>query len=66
MSVGGIILAAGQGARMGRPKQLAPLEGRSLLQHVIDAAVAAPLDGIVVVLATRRTRWRRPSPCRPA
>jgi CTP:molybdopterin cytidylyltransferase MocA len=35
---------------MGRPKQLAPLEGRPLLQHVIDVAVAAPLDGIVVVL----------------
>ncbi len=35
---------------MGRPKQLLALEGRPLLQHVIDAAVAAPLDGIVVVL----------------
>ena len=50
MNVGGIILAAGRGARMGRPKQLLPLDGRPLLQHVIDAAVAAPLDGIVVVL----------------
>jgi hypothetical protein len=50
VSVVGIILAAGRGARMGRPKQLLPLDGRPLLQHVIDTAVAAPLDGIVVVL----------------
>ncbi len=50
MSVGGIILAAGHGARMGRPKQLSALDGRPLLQHVIDAAAAARLDGVVVVL----------------
>jgi nicotine blue oxidoreductase len=50
VSVGGIILAAGHGARMGRPKQLLTLDGRPLLQHVIDTAAAAPLDGVVVVL----------------
>ena len=35
---------------MGRPKQLLELDGRPLLQHVIDTAAAAPLDGVVVVL----------------
>ena len=50
MSVFGIILAAGRGTRMGRPKQLLPLDGRPLLQHVVDAAAAAPLDGVVLVL----------------
>ena len=41
VSVGGIVLAAGRGARMGRPKQLLPLDGRPLLQHVLDAAASA-------------------------
>jgi molybdenum cofactor cytidylyltransferase len=35
---------------MGRPKQLLPLEGRPLLQHTVDAAVASNLDEIIVVL----------------
>ena len=35
---------------MGTPKQLLPLDGRPLLQHVIDAAVAASIPRIVLVL----------------
>lgn len=50
MTVVGIVLAAGRGARMGRPKQLLPLDGRPMLQHVLDAAAAAPLDDLVLVL----------------
>ncbi len=49
MSVTGIILAAGRGSRMGAPKQLLLLDGRPLLQHVVDAAAAA-LDDAVMVL----------------
>lgn len=45
-----IVLAAGTSSRLGRPKQLADLEGRPLLQHVVDAALAAPVDEVVVVL----------------
>jgi molybdenum cofactor cytidylyltransferase len=45
-----LILAAGRSARMGAPKALLPLAGRPMLQHVIDAAVAAPVPGIVLVL----------------
>jgi len=46
-----IILAAGESRRFGAVKQLAELEGRPLLQHVIDAVVAVPdLDPVVVVL----------------
>jgi molybdenum cofactor cytidylyltransferase len=48
--VAGIILAAGRSARMGRPKQLLSVAGRPLLQHVLDAAVAARLGTIVLVL----------------
>jgi nicotine blue oxidoreductase len=46
-----IVLAAGAGVRMGgRVKQLLPLDGRPLVQHPIDAAVAAGLEDVVVVL----------------
>jgi len=46
----GLILAAGAGSRFGGDKLLAPLEGRPLIAHVVDAARAAGLDPIVVVL----------------
>ncbi len=46
----GIVLAAGSSRRMGEPKQLLPLAGRPLLQHVLDAAAAAALDAIILVL----------------
>jgi molybdenum cofactor cytidylyltransferase len=48
--VSGVVLAAGAATRMGRPKQLLELDGRSLLQHVVDAALASRLDEVVVVL----------------
>lgn len=48
--VGVLVLAAGSSRRLGRPKQLLDLEGRPLLQHVIDAAAAAGSQQIVVVL----------------
>jgi molybdenum cofactor cytidylyltransferase len=49
-SVGAVILAAGSSRRLGRPKQLLELEGKPLLQHVIDAAGAADVGEIVVVM----------------
>lgn len=48
----GVVLAAGASTRMGHAKQLLPLRGRPLLQHVLDAAAAAGLDEIVLVLGT--------------
>ena len=47
-----VILAAGEGRRMGagRVKQLLPVGGRPMLQHPIDAAVAAGIDDLRLVL----------------
>jgi len=45
-----VILAAGTGSRMGRVKQMLPLAGRPVLQHVLDAAAASGAGEIVVVL----------------
>ncbi|HWD09809.1 MAG TPA: nucleotidyltransferase family protein [Actinomycetota bacterium] len=50
--ISGIVLAGGTSSRLGRPKQLLTLDGRPVLQHVVDAA-AAPGSGlgeVVVVL----------------
>ncbi|HEX5882070.1 MAG TPA: nucleotidyltransferase family protein [Actinomycetota bacterium] len=46
----GVVLAAGGSTRMGRPKQVAELDGRPLLAHVLATAAAAPLDRVVVAL----------------
>jgi CTP:molybdopterin cytidylyltransferase MocA len=46
----GVVLAAGGSTRMGRPKQLAGLDGRPLLAHVLAALEDAPVDRVVVAL----------------
>jgi molybdenum cofactor cytidylyltransferase len=45
-----VILAAGSASRFGSAKILAPLDGRPLLAHVIDAAWASGLREAVIVL----------------
>jgi len=46
-----VVLAAGGASRFGGAKQVAPLGGRPLLQHVLDAAAA--LDPVVLVVGAR-------------
>jgi len=45
-----VVLAAGAGSRFGGSKLLAELNGKPLLQHVLDALRATDLGDIVVVL----------------
>jgi FkbM family methyltransferase len=45
-----VVLAAGAGSRFGGGKLLASLEGRPVLQHVLDALANAALRDVVVVL----------------
>lgn len=54
MTTAAIILAAGGSRRFGSGKQLALLDERPMLQHVIDAAVAAPSLGQVIVVVGAR------------
>jgi molybdenum cofactor cytidylyltransferase len=49
-SVAGLVLAAGGATRFGAVKQLLPLDGRPLLQHVVDAVAAGGAAPVVVVL----------------
>src|SRR5262245_54816309 len=46
-----IIPAAGHSARMGRPKLLLPVAGRTLLERVIDSLRNGGIDQVVVVVA---------------
>jgi CTP:molybdopterin cytidylyltransferase MocA len=50
--IAGIVLAAGAGTRFGGPKQLALLEGRPILEHVVRAMAAVPVTPVVVVLGS--------------
>jgi molybdenum cofactor cytidylyltransferase len=49
-SVAAVVLAAGTGSRFGGGKLRAELRGRPILGHVVDAARAAGLQPIVVVV----------------
>lgn len=52
--VAAVVLSAGAGTRFGRVKQLALLEGRPLIAHVVAAVHAATtIDEIVVVVGAR-------------
>jgi molybdenum cofactor cytidylyltransferase len=44
-----VILAAGNSSRLGRPKQLLPFRGKTLIAHVVTEALAADLAPLVVV-----------------
>jgi molybdenum cofactor cytidylyltransferase len=51
--VAAIVLAAGASTRYGQPKQLLPVGGKAMLQHVVDVVLASPVDQTIVVLGHR-------------
>ena len=63
--VAAVVLAAGAGSRFGGGKLLASLEGRPVLQHVLDRVADAGLGDVVVVLGDdaaaieQAIDWRR-------
>jgi len=50
----GIVLAAGESKRMGRPKQLLPFGKQTLIETVIDHALLSQVEKIMVVLGANR------------
>ena len=50
MKVVVLVLAAGAGSRFGSQKLVAPLDGRPVLQHVLDAVAQTGLPDVVVVV----------------
>ena len=60
--VAAVILAAGESRRYGSPKQLALLEGRTLLEHVLEAARAAGLRPVSRSCPSGSAARHRPQP----
>jgi molybdenum cofactor cytidylyltransferase len=56
--IAAVILAAGESARFGRPKQLLAYRGRTLLRHVVECAVDGGCDPVIVVLGARADELR--------
>lgn len=59
MTIHGILLAAGHSSRMHRPKQLLPWQGRPLVRHVAEMALASRLASLVVVAGAEATAVRQ-------
>lgn len=53
-----LLLAAGESSRLGRPKQLLPWRGTTLLRHAAEVALAADLGPLTVVLGSRAEACR--------
>jgi len=56
--IGVVILAAGGSTRLGEPKQLLELEGKSLLRRAVDAAVESRCESVAVVVGAEAKRMR--------
>lgn len=59
MKVAGLVLAAGGGARLGRPKAMVEVGGRRMVDLAIESCVHAGLSPVVVVLGAM---WLTPMP----
>jgi molybdenum cofactor cytidylyltransferase len=58
VSIAGLVLAGGQSERLGRPKQLLPYRGTTLLEWVVaEVCRATLLDRVVVVLNPALAEW---------
>lgn len=56
MRIAGLILAAGESSRLGRPKQLVKYKGNSLLNHAINTLLETGINDVFVVLGANRNR----------
>ena len=54
--IAALVLAAGGSSRMGGPKQLMELDGKTLLRRAVETAIASQAGGVVVVLGKE---WER-------
>jgi molybdenum cofactor cytidylyltransferase len=64
--VSAVVLAAGASKRFGRPKQLLPIAGTTMIEHVLNVLRASSVDEVVVVLghSAAQVAGRIPPGCR--
>jgi molybdenum cofactor cytidylyltransferase len=55
----GILLAAGASTRMGKTKQLLPIDGSTLLERILSEALKSHLDRVVLVLGHQAEEIRK-------
>ncbi|MGH2946271.1 MAG: nucleotidyltransferase family protein [Solirubrobacteraceae bacterium] len=60
-TIGGLVLAAGEGRRFGGTKQLAELRGRPLLEYAVESMLAVPAIWPVVVVLGHDAERIRPA-----
>ena len=60
-----VVLAAGGSSRLGRPKQLLRVEGESLLERSVDAALGCSTAGVFVVVGSEEGQMRSELEGRP-
>jgi molybdenum cofactor cytidylyltransferase len=48
--IAGIVLAAGRSSRLGRPKQLLPVDGEPLIRQTLRHVLASSLDQVILVV----------------
>lgn len=53
-----VVLAAGGSSRLGRPKQLVPFRGSTLVRHAASTALEAALGPVLVILGADAERCR--------
>ena len=58
MSAGIVVLAAGESARMGVPKQLLAFRGKTLLDHAVETAHSIPGAPVAIVLGAHAAQIR--------
>lgn len=56
--ISAIVLAAGRSTRMGRAKLLEPVDGKAMLRHAVEAALASDCSPVIVVTGNERRKVR--------
>lgn len=57
--IAAVVLSAGESSRMGRPKALLPIEGRTFIEKIVGALKQAGIERIIVVLGFNAQEMRR-------
>jgi molybdenum cofactor cytidylyltransferase len=57
--ISAIVLAAGKSERMGRPKALLPIRGRTFIENILDAISHTSIEDTIVVVGHHRDEIQR-------